>query len=79
MMDELRLHHNFWKDPVTAGMVEAVVSESETSSGNMADMRVLPHLMLSHEIDDFFPLVKVDEGENQWAHELDQGITRPSD
>ena len=42
-------------------------------------MRVLPHLMSSHEINDFFPVVKLDEGENQLAHELEQGITRPSD
>ena len=45
----------------------------------MADMRVLPHFMSSHEINDFFPLVKLDEGENQWTNELEQGITRPSE
>ena len=42
-------------------------------------MRVLPHLMSPHEINDFFPMVKLDEGENQWACELEQGITRPAE
>ena len=67
------------KDPAATGMVEALASESETSSGNMADMRVLPHLMSSDEINDFFSVVKLDEWENQWARELEQGITRPTD
>ena len=42
-------------------------------------MRVLPHLMSADEANDFLPIVELDEGENQWASELDQGITRPAD
>ena len=64
---------------MTAGMVEALISDAGTPSGGMPDMRVLPHLMSTQEIDEFFPIVRLDEGENQWAHELEQGITRPSE
>ena len=42
-------------------------------------MSVLPHLMPHDEIDRFFPVVRLDEGENQWAHTLEGGITRPSE
>ena len=60
-------------------MVEALFSEPEPSSGGMADMRILPHLMSEDEANDFFPVVKLDEGENQWASELEKGVTRPAD
>ena len=61
------------------GYAMPLVSESELSPGGMAEMRVLHQLMSSLEINDFFPMVKLDEGENQWANELEQGITRPSE
>ena len=32
------------QDPMTAGMVEALISDAGTPSGGMPDMRVLPHL-----------------------------------
>ena len=67
------------QDLAVAGMVQALVSESELPPGGMADMRVLPHLMSLHEINDYFPMVKRDEGENQWANELEHGSTRPSE
>ena len=35
--------------------------------------------MSSHEINDFFPMVKLDEEEKQTANELEQDITRPSE
>ena len=65
--------------PAVAGMVEALFSEPEPSSEGMADMRVLPHLVMEYEANDLFFTVKLDEGENQWAIELEQGITRPAD
>ena len=67
------------KHPAVAGMVGALICEREPSSGGMADMRVLPHLMWEDEANDFFPIVKLDEGENQWASEFEQGIARPAD
>ena len=60
-------------------MVEALFSGPEPSSAGMADMRILPQPMSADEANDFFPIVKLDEGENQWASELEQGITRPAD
>ena len=45
----------------------------------MADMRFLAHPMPEDEANDFFPKVKLDEGENHWASELEQGITRSAD
>ena len=63
---------------MTTGMVEALISDAGTPSGDRPDMYVLPHLMPTREIDEFFPVVRLDEGENQRAHELEQGITRPS-
>ena len=60
-------------------MVEALFSEPEPSPGSMADMRVLPHLMSEDESNDFFPIVKLDEGEKQWASVFEQGIVRLAD
>ena len=60
-------------------MVEALISDSTEQSGSRPDMSVLPHLMPRDEIDQFFPVVRLDEGENQWAHTLEGGITRPSE
>ena len=45
----------------------------------MLDMQVLPHLMVTREIDDFFPEVRLDEGENQWAKEFEQLAIKPAD
>ena len=42
-------------------------------------MSMLPHLMPIDEIDKCFPIVRLDEGENQWAHALEGGITWPSE
>ena len=42
-------------------------------------MRVLPRLMPEDEASDFFPTVKLVEGEHQWASELEQGISRPAE
>ena len=63
---------------MTTGMVEALISDAGTPSGDRPDMYVLPHLMPTQDIDEFFPVVQLDEGKNQWAHELEQSITRPS-
>lgn len=60
-------------------MVETLISEPEPSSGGMADLSVLPHLMPEDEANDFFPIVKLDQAENQWASELEQRIPRPAD
>ena len=59
-------------------MVEALISEPEPSLGGMDHMRVLPHLMPEVGANDCLPVAKLDEGENQWASELEQGITRPA-
>ena len=64
---------------MTTGMVEAHISDATTPSGDKPDMSMLPHLMPTEEIDMFFPIVRFDEGENQWAHTLEGGITRPSE
>ena len=52
------------KDPAVAGMVEALYSAPEPSSGVVSEMLILSHLMSSQEIDEF-AVVKIDEGENQ--------------
>ena len=64
---------------MTTGMVEALISHATTPSGDKPDMRMLPHLMPTEEIDRFFPVVRLGEGENKWAHALEGGITRPSE
>ena len=69
---------HFKQDPTTAGMVEALISDSTAQSGYGPDMSMLPHLMPTDEIDKFFPVVRLDEGENQWAHhEAVRGARRP--
>ena len=55
---------------MSAGMVETLISDVGGPSGEKPDLRVLPHLMPTQEIDKFFPIVRLDEGENQWAHAL---------
>ena len=57
-------------------MVEA---QTELSSGGMADICVLPRLMSADEANEFFHIVNLDEGENQWESKLEQGFTRPAD
>ena len=42
-------------------------------------MRVLFHLMPTEEMNDFFEVVKIDEGENQWTKEFEQLDVRPAD
>ena len=46
------------------GRAAAAPQLRKDPSGSMADMRVLPHLMSSHEINDFCPVVKFDGGES---------------
>ena len=60
-------------------MVVALYSAPEPSSGEILEMRVLPHIMTTEGIDDFFEAVKIDEGENQWAKEFEQLAIRPAD
>ena len=64
---------------MTTGMVEALITDATTPSGDKPEMSMLPHLMPTEEIDWLFPIVRLDEGENQWAHALEGGITRPSE
>ena len=42
-------------------------------------MRILPHLMTTEEMNDFFAIVKIDEGEHQWTKEFEQLDVRPVD
>jgi hypothetical protein len=67
------------QDPTTVGMVEALISDSAEQPECRPDTSMLPHLMPRDEIDKCFPIVRLDEGENQWAHALEGGITRPSE
>ena len=41
------------QDPTTAGMVEALISDSTAQSGYGPDMSMLPHFMPTDEIDKF--------------------------
>ena len=45
-------------------MVEALISDSAERPGCGPDMSMLPHLMPRDEIDKFFPVFRLDEGEN---------------
>ena len=49
---------------MTTGMVEALISDAMTPSGDKPDMSMLPHLMPTEEINSVFPIVRLDEGEN---------------
>ena len=69
---------HFKQDPSTVGMVEALISNSAEQLESRPDTSVLPHLMPRDEIDRFFPVVHLDEGENHRAHTLG-GVTRPSE
>ena len=42
-------------------------------------MRILLHLMSTEEMDEFFAVVKIDAGENQWTQELNQVDIRLAD
>ena len=63
------------QDPAVAGMLEALLSEPEPLLGGIADMRMPPHLLSADEANDFFTIVKLDGGENQWASELEHHQT----
>ena len=65
--------------PAVARMVEALYSTPEPSSGEVPEMRVLPHLMTAEKIKEFFEVVKIDEGENQWAKEFEQLTIKTAD
>ena len=59
-------------------MVEALFSERETSSGSMADMRVLPLDVVARD-QRLIPCGQVGRGGEAMANDLEQGIIRPSD
>ena len=67
------------QDPAVAGRVGALYSAPEPSSGEIPEMRVLPHLMTTEEITNFIEVAKFDEGENRWAKEFEQFAIRPGD